>query len=181
MAKFYLGVSEYDMACQQHRSLPWSFGRREGRSKLGSRFAWTSSRRRLAHTVFGQIWPKVPFHRLVTQTRFSLRSNLVCSTHNNLKIVWTDCTKEFLAFLRQFLHFPSLLLYSWGGFDWSPLCQRASSPISDGDIAFLVGFKKSRVLAFQALRCCCCQNECFLSSHENEKYFDLFHLILSLA
>ena len=24
-----------------------------------------------------------------------------------------------------------------------------------------------------------CQNECFLSSHENEKYFDLFHLILS--
>ena len=99
-------------------------------------------------------------------------------TTNNPKIVWTE---EFLAFLRQFLHFPSLLLYSWGGFDWSPLCQRASSPISDGDIAFLVGFKKSRVLAFQALRCCCCQNECFLSSHENEKYFDLFHLILSLA
>ena len=130
---------------------------------------------------FRHRFDQVPIHRLVTQTRFSLRSNLVCSTRNNLKIVWTDCTKEFLAFLRQFLHFPSLLLYSWGGFDWSPLCQRASSPISDGDIAFLVGFKKSRVLAFQALRCCCCQNECFLSSHENEKYFDLFHLILSLA
>ena len=37
----------------------------------------------LSHlTVDGRKKPKVPFHRLVTQTRFSLCSNLVCSTRN---------------------------------------------------------------------------------------------------